>query len=237
MNTNSRLSSTAPRNRKPASIAKTRWTAYAMAGVATAFLGSNCAEGEIHYSGLPSMRFPPRKDGSRVLHLGPGSVLFSHDYRDAFGTGEAQIFINNSPCQLSVAGHSVGSSDGYVSKLTFGQNISSHLFGLNCGADQGFLAVSNDIGYWTDPGMGFIGFRVKKSTGFQYGWVRVRMTGGPQNGFALLDYAYADPGEAITAGQRSSNEHVTPAEGSLGWFALGAVGLLAWRKSRSRMAR
>jgi hypothetical protein len=54
--------------------------------------------------------------------------------------------------------------------------------------------------------------------------------------FWLVDYAYADPGEPIRAGQTSSNEMV-PEEGSLGWLALGAAGLLAWRKSRSRAAR
>jgi MYXO-CTERM domain-containing protein len=54
--------------------------------------------------------------------------------------------------------------------------------------------------------------------------------------FLLVDYAYADPGEPIRAGQTASNEMV-PEEGSLGWLALGAAGLLAWRKRRSRAAR
>ena len=54
--------------------------------------------------------------------------------------------------------------------------------------------------------------------------------------FAVLDYAYADPGERIRAGQKSENEMVTD-DGSLRWLALGAAGLLAWRKSRSRTAR
>jgi hypothetical protein len=62
--------------------------------------------------------------------------------------------------------------------------------------------------------------------------------------FEVLDYAYADRGEPIRAGQTSSNEMVpeenddiVPQEGSLGWLALGAAGLLAWRKRRSRTAR
>ncbi len=64
--------------------------------------------------------------------------------------------------------------------------------------------------------------------------------------FGLLDYAYADPGEPIRAGQKSSAEQApdqgstdeqAPDEGSLGGLALGAVGLLAWRKNRSRIAR
>jgi MYXO-CTERM domain-containing protein len=72
------------------------------------------------------------------------------------------------------------------------------------------------------------------------------MTGKPQNGFVLLDYAYADPGEPIKAGQTSSAEQApnqdstdeqAPGQGSLGWLALGAVGLLALRKTRSLTAR
>jgi MYXO-CTERM domain-containing protein len=58
----------------------------------------------------------------------------------------------------------------------------------------------------------------------------------PQNAFTVLDYAYADPGEPISAGQRSSDERV-PDPASLGWLAIGAVGLLAWRNSRSRPGR
>ena len=53
------------------------------------------------------------------------------------------------------------------------------------------------------------------------------------NDFWLVDYAYADPGEPIRAGQTSSNDMV-PNEGSLGGLALGAAGLLAWRKRRSQ---
>ncbi len=58
------------------------------------------------------------------------------------------------------------------------------------------------------------------------------MHAGDYWGFELLDYAYADPGESITAGQRSSDEKA-PDQGSLGWLALGALGLLAWRRRRS----
>ncbi len=63
-------------------------------------------------------------------------------------------------------------------------------------------------------------------------------TGREANAFKLIDYAYADPGEPITAGEDGQNrsDEQGPDEGSLGWLALGAVGLIAWRKSRSRTA-
>jgi hypothetical protein len=62
----------------------------------------------------------------------------------------------------------------------------------------------------------------------------------------VFDFAYADPGEQITAGQgiprgsegdQDISDDRGPDEGSLGGLALGAVGLVAWRKSRSRTAR
>jgi hypothetical protein len=62
--------------------------------------------------------------------------------------------------------------------------------------------------------------------------------------FILRDFAYGDVGDRIRAGQTSSSEMVpqesndiAPQEGSLGALALGAAGLLAWRKRRSRAAR
>ena len=69
------------------------------------------------------------------------------------------------------------------------------------------------------------------------------MFGPPEHGFEVVSYAYADPGEPIKAGQKSSveqapdqssTEEQAPDQGSLGGLALGAIGLLAWRKNRSR---
>jgi hypothetical protein len=99
--------------------------------------------------------------------------------------------------------------------------------------------------------MGFVGFRFNNGAGIQYGWVRVRIAVPPHDGiggwgFKVLDFAYADPGEPITAGEgiprgseddQDISDDQGPDEGSLGGLALGAVGLLAWRKSRSRTAR
>jgi hypothetical protein len=54
--------------------------------------------------------------------------------------------------------------------------------------------------------------------------------------FKLLDYAYGDVGDSIAADQKSGHAMVT-GEGSLGLLALGAAGLLAWRKSKSQTAQ
>src|SRR5262249_28962767 len=85
--------------------------------------------------------------------------------------------------------------------------------------------------------VGFIAFKFNSGRGDQYGWARVKFV--PQvidYDFYFLDYAYADPGEPIRAGQKSTNEMV-PDQGSLGALAVGAAGILAWRKRRSRVAR
>ena len=126
-----------------------------------------------------------------------------------------------------------------VSRLAKGANIASGVFTYpDYHFRVGGVLRSDSLfgGQWWDPGIGFVGFVFNNGAGSQYGWVRVRMSKLPQNAFTVLDYAYADPGEPITAGQRSSDERA-PDQGSLGWLAVGAVGLLAWRKSRSRAAR
>jgi MYXO-CTERM domain-containing protein len=101
------------------------------------------------------------------------------------------------------------------------------------------------------PGIGFIGFRFSHGGGeTQYGWARVKKGGPPDYRFILVDYAWGDPGDRFFTGQtrltpffstpppRSSEQgEAAPKEGSLGWLALGAAGLLAWRKRRSRAAR
>ena len=116
------------------------------------------------------------------------------------------------------------------------------------------MAIGPHPGYgqWASPGMGFVGFVFNNGAGPQFGWARVRVSSiDPRNGiggfaFKVLDFAYGDPGERITAGQgipggREDDQDISddqgPDEGSLGGLALGAAGLLAWRKSRSRTAR
>ena len=124
-----------------------------------------------------------------------------------------------------------------VSKLDRGQLISSRPF---LARHSGLLASEFRacVGQFDSGDLGFIGFKFNNGSGDQYGWVRMRMAiiHPIDHNFWLVDYAYADPGEPIRAGQKSSNEMV-PDKGSLGWLALGAVGLLAWRKRRSQAAR
>ena len=49
------------------------------------------------------------------------------------------------------------------------------------------------------------------------------------NSFEVVDYAWGDPGDAVTAGQTSG---ALSDRGSLGWLSLGAAGVTAWRQAR-----
>src|SRR5215469_9146128 len=123
-----------------------------------------------------------------------------------------------------------------VSRLVRGDLISNRPF---VAAQSGNVALATHdfcgggfVGQFDGKGTGFIGFKVHSpGGGDQYGWVRIQMQSGinPNQIFRLIDYAWGDVGDTITAGQTSSNDMV-PEEGSLGGLALGAAGLLAWRK-------
>jgi MYXO-CTERM domain-containing protein len=212
---------------KPASIAKTRWVAYAAAGAATALAGSNSAEAAIHYSGRVAERFLVGDADSFQLDQPGDFFRLSHSYGDNFS-----IF---GIAAAAFRGF-LGPYFWYVSKLSFGQPISMGHFTQHF---SGFL-VGGFLGQWGNPGIGFIGFRFNNGAGVQYGWARVKMSGPPHHNFILFDYAYADPGERLRAGQTSEGTSIdeqAPDQGSLGWLALGAAGLLAWRKSRSQATR
>src|SRR6266513_1859101 len=77
---------------KPASIAKTRWLAYATAGAATALAGSNSAEAAIHYSGFVWEHFGPhqRKYKDFPLDEFGNKLTFFHGFSTAsFGVQPA----------------------------------------------------------------------------------------------------------------------------------------------------
>jgi len=239
-------------SRKPAVIANSRWLAYATAGAASAFTCANSAEAAIHYSGLiranlgkycvgtQSVRFQLDQPGDsiRLRHswdLTSCSASyggFAHfGVTGLAGNGVAGFY---NPCPSAHVAS--------VSKLKFGAFVSRRPFlarssGLLAGFAQ--YCSSGSVGQFDQAGVGFIGFKFNNGSGDQYGWARVRMTAsGIDHGFWFADYAYADPGEPIRAGQTSNNDmvpvesdDVVPQEGSLGALALGAAGLLAWRKS------
>jgi hypothetical protein len=230
---------------KISSISAGRWTAYAAAAAATGFAAANTAEAAIHYSGLINQRIVGR-NGTRFL-LGPGGDRFVARHinwvagSSSFSAGgRAALYFHGAQSAAVNGGSCTCSGDKKVcaSNLNRGDAISVRPFAQ----DSAILASDIYFNFWfscgnfQNRGVGFVGFKFNNGAGNQYGWVRVRMLGGPRNYFEVVDYAYGDPGQPVSAGQTGPNTSA-PALESLGGLAFGAAGLLAWRKSRSRIAR
>jgi hypothetical protein len=198
----------------------------------------NSAQATIHYSGIINQKFIGGSHEHFQLDQPDHTIVFTH-VRDFEGgsaffsiSAEGGLFAGFYACAFN-------SSIASVSRLQRGHAVSARPFVANF---HGILATTRgqscgggNRGQFRFVDGGFIGFKWNGGSGDQYGWARVQM-GGNRNFFKLIDYAYGDVGDRIRAGQISSDEMV-PEEGSLGWLALGAAGLLAWRKSRSRAPR
>jgi hypothetical protein len=211
-----------------------RWVAYTTASAATALTGAHSAEGAIHYSGTINATFRPGESKVKAFRLDQlhNAISFQHVANSTFAGFRLRFgsFRRNFPGYY------------YVENLAFGERVSGHTNSYftdrGPGGEFGVMAwyAYRTSAEFLRPGIGFIGFRFNTGAGFQYGWARVNMAGvRKNNGFKLVDYAYADVGESITAGQTTSDEQ-PPIVGSLGWLALGGAGLIAWRQQRSRLA-
>ena len=239
------------RSKKPAVISNSRWLSYVTAGAASAFASANSAEATIHYSGIilenlgrycvgtQSARFQLDQPGDSIRLRHSWNITSCSDSYGGYahfgvvgrvGNGVAG-FYNTCPTHPFVS----------VSQLKFGAFVSRRPFvAKNSGLLGAFFGPCSTYGAGQfDPGdVGFIAFKFNNGSGDQYGWARVKFHADHpiDHRFWLVDYAYADPGERIRAGQTSSNQMV-PEEGSLGALALGAAGLLAWRRQRTRQKR
>jgi MYXO-CTERM domain-containing protein len=228
------------RKNNPIKIPSSRWLAYAGAGAATALGGVNPADAEIHYSGHVDVTF--RHDDTKTVQFSiePGAfLLFRHDNDFSDGLGAAFFHAEGQQAGAFV-GYFVGFEYAYVSRIKGGGNryISQGYFIADKGGYYFGTMVNGGQGRgaWKKQGTDFIGFRFDNGAGPQYGWVRVHMDGQHANfAFKVLDYAWADPGEPIKPGQRSSSSSQVPNEGSLGLLALGAAGVATWRRRRQEI--
>lgn len=212
-------------------MANSRWVAYGIAGAATA-IGATTVEAEIHYSGIineliffTEATFP----------LSNGAVLwFKHSgtntsYRWAF------FEVRNPPAMSN----GEWESDGVYhvpKRLLPNQPVSTqHLWpGIGALATSPFCSRYQ----FCERGSAFVGFKFNTGRGPQFGWARVRMRFAPhppENGFYVVDYAWADVGEDIRTRQihsLSQEQGAVSPSGSLGLLALGKAGLELWRAQR-----
>ncbi len=212
--------------------------AYTAAAAATGLVAANSAEAAIHYSGPVREKVRGRKTATFPLDAAGGSFVVRH-FNFFYGSsnifaGGAALFHVYAPQSASVVGVAGACHNNAicVSKLESRDPISAGPFAPAGGTlaweyDGSFREI---YGQFLERGIGLIGFKFNTGAGVQYGWVRVRMGGAPQNPVEVVDYAYGDPGDILVAGQKSEGD--SPALESLGALALGATGLLAWRRRR-----
>jgi len=238
-----------PRNRQHRSlnISNSRWTAYAVAGLATASGGAISAEAEIHYSGPVNYEFKKESPGYEVHAFRLSHGAFFEGFRNVRGASD------NSATLLIEGGVSHGFriyswsfARSIAGSVPRGSVVSQGSFnGSSLGRLQDYACEFPDF---LEPGIYCAGFRFNSGAGMQYGWVRIRWGGCSWNGYTVKDYAWGDPGDKIKAGQRQLHEDETQvapqaakspdavpladSKGSLGLLAFGAVGLQAWRRSR-----
>jgi MYXO-CTERM domain-containing protein len=231
--------------RKPASISYSRWAAYAAAGVASTACASS-AEAEIHYSGLVNHNFANGGfagplDPGVTLELGVGTGTWVGGGSFSFGA------INIRGPSHSTLGAFVGYAGLFayfwLSELPAGAFLPRQPFGnscrwsSSCGCQVCYGAQFGGPEF-RDPGTGFVGFSFSHDgRGIQYGWARVKKSGPPDYRFRLVDYAWGDPGDRIRTGQKTSAGNTVDGatdSASIGLLALGAAGLVAWRKRRGQ---
>src|SRR5262249_30059694 len=154
--------------RKPASIAKTRWAAYATAGAASAFTCANSAEATIHYSGIIHKFFGSCGDKSHSFQLDqPGDSIRLRHFLEFGCTGSYGGW-----AYFSIRGRAGNAFAGFynpcpsahvasVSKLNRGQFISGRPFlARNSGVLAGFgFYCGSSEGQFDSGEHGFIGFK------------------------------------------------------------------------------
>ena len=209
-------------------ISFSRWTAYAAAGAATAFISPPEVDGAIHYSGLVDENFAGGQIEIFPLDPnGPAELVFRHNlhYYSTSVVDGGSAFVSlfyGSPAGISnscASNNSIGSALPLRRRAVISQQPFSSraiIIGTRSGDDCG----GGDRGLF-EAGLSFIGFKFNNGKGDQYGWARIKVLTGNGHDFRLVDYAYGDVGDKVKAGGLSAGRFVD----SLGALALGRAGM------------
>jgi len=134
---------------------------------------------------------------------------------------------------------------GWASALPAGREIGPEgLFGSSatmevCSTSDGMGPHSS--GPWLDVKNRYLAFAFFIDREVHYGWARLSVTvksgSCAASAAVLTGYAYETaPGKPIAAGQTSGADDISREKRSqptLGWLALGSMGLVAWRRDET----
>ena len=210
------------KNRESIALSASRWTAYSAAGIAAATAGTMTSEAEAGITASGIINVAVNQGSTQVFALaGSAAFIVGNVALGPYSSGGVAL-------AAVAAGSLAGFSSGfpYASNLAYGAALSAANFGI--ASSTGTLAYgfgySNSGFVDTD---GYVGFRFDIGAGTQYGWAQLQSNvDSPINTYTVVQYAYADAGDALTVGQ-------VPAPGSMAALALGAAGLGGFRRRRS----
>ncbi len=189
------------------------------AATAAAAVGTQQADAAIVYSGVVNIPIPSTTAGvyldvdtgvsNTSPALVPGWDLNPYN-------GGRQFWAIGAAAGVA---SSTAAAGGVLQNLAIGATIDAS----RTYAKDGFQEVA-DMAQFPAGGTGIVGFRTDAGS---YGWMR--FTSGAVAGSvgSIVDYAIEDGGGAILAGATG-----VPEPGSMGLFALGAVGLASWRRRK-----
>ncbi len=187
------------------------------AATAAAAVGTQQADAAIVYSGVVNIPIPDNIDG----------VYIDVDTGALGSTGGATPGWDLNPYQSGRSFFNTGAGAGVVSSTSAAGGVLQNLaVGASIDASR-LYAKDNftgaDMAQFPVGGTGIVGFQTNAGS---FGWLRFRSSAAGSAG-AIVDYALDDGGDPILAGATG-----VPEPGSMGLFALGAVGLASWRRRK-----